>query len=130
MDIDEEPVKETSPKDNVSMDFMKVLIRIQNEILLNNLLLINNLKELGDRVIYRDTDLTEMIEILMGTKDIQIRTEEVKKASCIQGCTCTIPLYVKIKSITLKKTVNFLTTEVAVRLQDEFKISLEFCVPT
>ena len=116
----------SSTKDTVSIDFMKTLIRIQNEILLNNILLVNNLKELGDCVIYRDTDLKEMIEILMGVKDIQIRTEDVKKTSC----GCTIPLYVKIKSITLDKTVAFLSTEIAVRLQDEFKISMEYCIPT
>ncbi|GHU18561.1 hypothetical protein FACS189472_07080 [Alphaproteobacteria bacterium] len=71
----------------------------------------------------------DMIEILMGTNDIQIRTEEPKKAVC-GPCTCTIPMYVKIKSITTRKTVPFLYTEIATRMQDEFKISLEYCVPS
>ena len=67
-----------------------------------------------------------MFQILMNVKDIQIRTEDVKKTIC----GCTVSLYVKIKTITLDKTVLFLNTEIAVRLQDEFKISLEYCVPT
>jgi hypothetical protein len=122
---DEQPKPDESPKDRVSIDFMKTLIRIQNELLLNNILLINNLKELGDKVIYRKSDLIEMIEILMGVKEIQVNTEEPKKTSC----GCSVPLYVKIKSITLGKTIPFLHTEIATRLQEEFKISMEFCIP-
>jgi hypothetical protein len=128
LSLDDEVAPKPSPKDYVSMDFMKTLIKIQNEILLDNILLVNNLRELGDRVIYRDVDLKEMIEILMNISEneIDIRTEEVKKTSC----GCTVPIYVKIKSITLRKTIPFLHTEIATRMQDEFKISLEYCVPT
>jgi hypothetical protein len=127
LELADEVAPQPSPKDKISMDFMKTLIRIQNEILLDNILLVNNLKELGDRIIYRDCDLKEMIEILMNIekKDaIEIRTEDAKKTSC----GCKIPLYVKIKSITINKTIPFLHTEIATRMSDEFKISLEYCV--
>jgi hypothetical protein len=130
-DSDEElplaPFPAESPKDRISTDFMKTLIRIQTELLLDNIALLNNLKEFGNKVIYRKKDLLEMIEILMGVSDIQINTEKPKE---LYGCsTCKVPLYVKIKSITLGKTIPFLPTEVATRLQEEFKISLEFCIP-
>jgi hypothetical protein len=129
LQLADEVPPQPSPKDRISMDFMKTLIRIQNEILLNNILLINNLKELGDRIIYRDIDLKEMIEILMSLENknvIDIRTEEKKKTSC----GCMAPIYVKIKSIMINKTIPFLHTEIATRMSDEFKISLEYCVPT
>jgi hypothetical protein len=124
LEITDEPLPDDSPKDRVSLDFMKTLIRIQTELILSNIGLINNLKDLGGKVIYRKTDLAEMIEILMGITDIQITTEPVKKLKC-----CTIPLYVRIKNITLRKTIPFLPTEIATRLQEEFKISLEYCIP-
>jgi hypothetical protein len=126
IELEIEPYPEESPKDRVSMDFMKTLIRIQTELILNNISLINNLKELGDKVIYRKSDLVEMISILMGVNDIQITTEEPKKIIC----GCAIPLYVKIKNISIRRTLPFLHTEIATRLQEEFKISLEFCIPS
>jgi hypothetical protein len=79
------------------------------------------LRELGDKVIYRVKDLAEMIEILTGVKDINIITEDR-----VAKCGCKFPIYTKIKSIALNKSVQFLNTEVAVRLQEEFKISLEY----
>jgi hypothetical protein len=112
-----------SPKDTISIDFMKTLIRIQTELLLDDIALLNNLRELGDKVIYRVRDLVEMIEILTGVKDINIITEEP-----ITKCGCKMPVYTKIKSIALNKSVQFLNTEVAVRLQEEFKISLEYAI--
>jgi hypothetical protein len=126
LEIEDEPLPDDTPKDRVSLDFMKTLIRIQTELILSNIGLINNLKDLGGKVIYRKTDLLEMIEILMGVNDIQITTEEPKKV----WCGCNVPLYVKIKNITLRKTIPFLPTEIATRLQEEFKISLEYCIPS
>jgi hypothetical protein len=114
-----------SPKDTISTDFMKTLIRIQTELLLSNIGLINNLKEMGTKVIYRERDILEVIEILMNERDIQITTEEPQVR-----CGCRVPLYVKIKAITLRKTLPFLHTEIATRLQEEFKISLEYCIPS
>jgi hypothetical protein len=102
---------------------MKTLIRIQTELLLDDIALLNNLRELGDKVIYRVKDLEEMIEILTGVKDINIITEEP-----ITECGCKMPVYTKIKSIALNKSIQFLNTEVAVRLQEEFKISLEYAI--
>jgi hypothetical protein len=126
LEIEDEPLPDDTPKDRVSLDFMKTLIRIQTELILSNIGLINNLKDLGGKVIYRKTDLLDMIEILMGVNDIQITTEEPKKA----WCGCDVPLCVKIKNITLIKTIPFLPTEIATRLQEEFKISLEYCIPS
>jgi hypothetical protein len=74
VELEIEPYPDEPPRDRVSMDFMKTLIRIQTELILDNISLINNLKELGDKVIYRKQDLLEMIEILMGVNDIQITT--------------------------------------------------------
>jgi hypothetical protein len=48
----------------------------------------------------------------------------------IKCCVCKIPLNAKVKSISIRKTVNFGVTEIATRLQEEFKISLEFCIPS
>jgi hypothetical protein len=59
------PIEE-SPMDKVSLDFMKALIRIQTELLLDNIGLINNLKEFRNKVIYREKDLKEMIFIFDG----------------------------------------------------------------
>jgi hypothetical protein len=126
VELEIEPFPEETPKDKISMDFMKTLIRIQTELLLNNISLANNLKDTGSYVIYRKCDLLEMIEVLMGVDDIQINTEEPKKTTC----GSTVPLYVKIKSITIRKTIPFLATEIATRLQEEFRISLEFCIPS
>jgi hypothetical protein len=119
------PIEE-SPTDKVSLDFMKALIRIQTELLLDNIGLINNLKEFGNKVIYREKDLKEMIFILMGETDVQVNMEERE----IKCCGCKIPLYAKVKSIIIRKTVNFGVTEIATRLQEDFKISLEFRIPS
>jgi hypothetical protein len=126
LEIADELLPDDSPKDRVSLDFMKTLIRIQTELILSNIGFINNLKDLGGKVIYRKTDLLELIGILMGVNDIQITTEEPRKT----WCACNVPLYVKIKNITLRKTIPFLPTEIATRLQEEFKISLEYCIPS
>jgi hypothetical protein len=107
----------------VSVDFMKALIRIQTELLLDDISLLNNLRELGTKVIYRVKDLEELIEILTGCRDIRIETEEPEVK-----CGCRLPLYTKIKSIALNKTTQFLNSDVATRLQEEFKISLEFAI--
>jgi hypothetical protein len=105
---------------------MKLLIRIQTELLLDNISLLNNLKELGDKVIYRITDLKQMIEILTETpyKEIEISTEDPPTK-----CGCKVPVYTKIKSISLRKTTPFLHSEIATRLQEEFRISLEYAIP-
>jgi hypothetical protein len=102
------PIEE-SPTDKVSLDFMKALIRIQTELLLDNIGLINNLKEFGNKVIYREKDLKEMIFILMSETDVQVNMEERE----IKCCGCKIPLYAKVKSIIIRKTFNFLLTEIA-----------------
>jgi hypothetical protein len=109
-----------------SLNFMKALIRIQTELLLDNIGLINNLKEFGNKVIYREKDLKEMIFILMGETNVQVNMEERE----IKCCGCKIPLYAKVKSIIIRKTVNFGVTEIATRLQEEFKTFLEFCIPS
>jgi hypothetical protein len=119
------PIEE-SPTDKVSLGFMRALIRIQTELLLENIGLINNLREFGNKVIYREKDLKEMIFILMGETDVQVNMEERE----IKCCGCKIPLYAKVKSIIIRNTVNFCVTEIATRLQEEFKISLEFCIPS
>jgi hypothetical protein len=66
-----------------------------------------------------------MIEILtdVSPRDINIITEDPPVK-----CGCKVPIYTKIKSITLNRTTQFLTTEIAVRLQEEFKISLEYAI--
>jgi hypothetical protein len=92
-------------------------------LLLDDIALLNNLRELGDKVIFRVKDLVEMIEILTGVKDIKIITEDP-----VAKCGCKMPIYTKIKSIALNKSVQFLNTEVAARLQEEFKISLEYAI--
>jgi hypothetical protein len=119
------PIEE-SPTDKVSLDFMKALIRIQTELLLDNIGLINNLKEFGNKVIYLEKDLKEMIFILMGETDVQINLEDRE----IKCCGCKIPLFARVKSMIIRKTVNFGVTEIASRLWEEFKISLEFCIPS
>jgi hypothetical protein len=125
--LEKEPAPPVStPKDTVSTEFMKLLIKIQTELLLDNISLLNNLRELGDKVIYRITDLKQMIEILTETpfKDIEITTEDPPVK-----CGCKVPIYTKIKSISLRKTTQFLNSDIATRLQEEFRISLEFAVP-
>jgi hypothetical protein len=102
---------------------MKTLIRIQTELLLDDIVLLNNLRELGNKVIYRVKDLEEMIEILTGISDIRIITEDPP-----MKCGCKIPIYTKIKSIALNRTTQFLNSDVAVRLQEEFKIRLDYAI--
>jgi hypothetical protein len=104
---------------------MKALIRMQTEMLLDDIDLLNNLREMGDKVIYKVRDLIEMIEILTGVdaSNINITCEEPPVK-----CGCKVPIYTKIKSIVLNKTTPSLSTEVATRLQEEFKISLEFAI--
>jgi hypothetical protein len=53
----------SSPKDSVSIEFMKALIGLQNELLL---------EEMGNKVIYRVKHLKETIEILMGVTEENI----------------------------------------------------------
>jgi hypothetical protein len=119
-----------SPKDSVSIEFMKALIGMQNELLLDNINLINNLKELGNKIIYRVKHLKEMIEILMGVSEenVSIYLEERPSTNICNCCEVKLPLYSKIKSITLNRTTNFITTDIATRLQEEFRISLEFAL--
>jgi hypothetical protein len=119
------------PYDSVVAEFKDALLTFNIDLLLNDIDLIKNIRERGDKVVYRKPQLQALIAILLtGDKNkmdcVDIETETLED-NCI-CCKVGNIFYQKIKNIHVNKTTNFMSTEYAVRLQQVFKINLEVCI--
>jgi hypothetical protein len=132
----EPPEPYNSPAfEDVETDFKNQIISHMMELLLNDVDLLKNISERGNKVIFHVEQLKQLIAILYLSKSdrekynelIDIETEEViiNNRFCKN---CSSPFYLKTKSITVNKSVNFLNTPFAVNMSSVFKISLEHVI--
>jgi hypothetical protein len=109
--------------------FKETLMAILISYFKNNIILLNNLVELSDKIITKLSDLTLLISILLDmTQDkIQIDVEEISTTGCGKICK-HLPRYRKINDIIIDKKQSFRVShnQFWVQLQTEFNISLDF----
>jgi hypothetical protein len=119
------------PYDSVVAEFKDALLTFNIDLLLNDIDLIKNIRERGDRVVYRKEQLQALIAILLTGDKNKMETVDIETELLEENCVCCKVrnvFYQKIKNIYVNKTVNFMTLEHAVRLQQVFKISLDVCI--
>jgi hypothetical protein len=121
-------LEDTPPYDSIVSELKDTLISFNSDLLTNDFDLIRNIRERGDKVVYRKQQLQVLIAILMtGDKNkadlVDIETE-IFDENC-HFCTRKNIFYRRIKSIHVNKTVSFLSSEYSVRLQSVFKINLD-----
>jgi hypothetical protein len=118
----------------IEKEFKDQLLSFTMDLLLSDFDLLKNVSERGNKVLFHAEQLKQLIAILylkreerhLYDKLIEIETEPILTNCCIK--TCTNPFYMKIKSIFINNSINFLSTPYAVSMMTEFKISLESCL--
>jgi hypothetical protein len=121
--------------EDIEKDFKDTLLNCTTDLLLNDFDLLKNITERGNKIIFHQDQIKQLIAIqYLGKEDrqnydklIQIETEKIIMDTCLCK-TCVNPAYEKIKHIFVDNKINFLTTPVAVNMSTTFKISLEFCL--
>jgi hypothetical protein len=133
--VPEQPLRDeldgSPPYDSVVAEFKDALLTFNIDLLLNDIDLIKNIRERGDRVVYRKEQLQALIAILLTGDKNKMETVDIETEPLEDNCVCCKVkniFYQKIKNIYVNKTVNFLTLDHAVRLQQVFKISLDVCI--
>jgi hypothetical protein len=106
--------------------FMTILINYFK----NNIILLNNLVELSDKIITKLSDLTLLISLLLDISQdkIQVEVEEISITGCCGKICKQLPRYRKINDIIIDKKQSFIIShnQFYIQLQTEFNISLEF----
>jgi hypothetical protein len=109
--------------------FKETLMTILISYFKNNIILLNNLVELSDKIITKLSDLTLLISLLLdiGQDKIQIDVEEISTTGCGKICK-HLPRYRKISDIIIDKKQSFKVShnQFWVQLQPEFNLSLEY----
>jgi hypothetical protein len=104
-------------------------------LLQNDVDLLKNIVERGNKVIFHIKQLKQLIAILyLKNEDrsrwdelVEIETEKIVVSNCF--CKdCYNPFYLQIKNIFVPNKVNFMSTQQAVVMNVIFKISLELCL--
>jgi hypothetical protein len=95
----------------------------------NNVILLNNLVELSDKIITKLSDLTLLISLLLdiGQDKVQIDIEEISTGTCGKICK-HLPRYRKINDLIIDKKQSFRVShnQFWVQLQTEFNLSLDY----
>jgi hypothetical protein len=117
-----------SDTQNIS-EFKEALVAILISYFKNNVVLLNDLIELSDKIITKIDDLRLLSLLLSVPKaDVQVEVEEMTmKGFC--GTVCKkIPRYRKIKDIIINKKQSFevLYNQYYIQMGMEFNISLEY----
>jgi hypothetical protein len=96
----------------------------------NNIVLLNNLVELSDKIITKVSDLTLLISLLLNISQnkIDILVEEISSSGCCGKICRQLPRYRKINDIIIDKKQSFKVSynQFYIQLQTEFNISLDF----
>jgi hypothetical protein len=118
----------------IETEFKDTLLSFTTYILLNDLDLIKNISEKGNKIILHLTQLKQIVVILYLSKDDSSRYNElieIETEPVMSNCFCRdikIPFYQRIKSIIINKETNFLITPYGTNLSSVFKVSLEYCL--
>jgi hypothetical protein len=119
--------------DDVEQEFKDQLLSFATDVLLNDVDLLKNITERGNKILLHITQLKKLIAILYLSKEdrpkwdqlVTIETEKIITNNCLCK-SCTNPFYEKVKHIFVNNSVNFLTTPFAVNMTSTFRISLEY----
>jgi hypothetical protein len=124
-------VKSPAVIDNVSKfkdQFTAYLI----EYFKNDMVLLNNVLEVSDKIVFKMDDLKVLISTLLEieTSAIQVEYEDMIKTGCCGKICNKIPLFKKINDIIINNCKSFLISynTIAVQLQTEFNISLNYII--
>jgi hypothetical protein len=105
--------------------FMNILIGYFK----NNIILLNNLVELSEKIIMKVDDLQLLISILLeiDRSKVMIEVEELEVKCCAKFCSM-LPRYRKINDILINNQLSFKVSynQIYVQLQTVYNISLEF----
>jgi hypothetical protein len=120
---------------DIETDFKNQLLSFTTDLLLCDFDLIRNIVERSNKVIFHTEQLKMLIAILYLSKEdrnrydslIEIETEPIVINNCFCK-NCNHPFILKIKSIYVNKSTNFLTTSFAVNMTSTFRISLEYTI--
>jgi hypothetical protein len=126
--------EKTPPFETVEREFKDQLLSFTTDLLLNSGDLIKNLSDYSKCVIFRQEQLKQLIAILYLPKEdregyddrIIIETEPVITSVCL--CSFKNPFVLKIKSVIIDRSVNFLLTPFRINMEHVFKISFEYCI--
>jgi hypothetical protein len=106
--------------------FMKILISYFK----NNIILLNNLVELSEKIITKIDDLTLLISLLtdIPIDKITIIVEEIQAKNCCGKVFKILPRYRKITDIIINNNSSFRISHNTfyVQLQTEYNISLDY----
>jgi hypothetical protein len=115
--------------DNVKQ-FKEALILILISYFKNNVILLNNLVELSEKIITKVDDLKLLISLLINTSlsNIFIDVEEVEVKNCCAKVCKHLPRYRKINDIIIDKKQSFKVAynQYYIQIGTEFNISLDF----
>jgi hypothetical protein len=96
----------------------------------NNIILLNNLVELSEKIITKLSDLTLLISLLLNISQnkVEVLVEEVSTTSCCGKICRQLPRYRKTNDIIIDKKQSFKVShnQFYVQLQTEFNISLDY----
>jgi hypothetical protein len=115
--------------DNVKQ-FKEALILILISYFKNNVILLNNLVELSEKIITKVDDLKLLISLLLNTSpsNVCVEVEDVELKGCCAKVCKHLPRYRKIKDIIIDKKQSFKVAynQFYIQIGTEFNISLEF----
>jgi hypothetical protein len=115
--------------DNIT-HFKETLMSILISYFKNNVILLNNLVELSDKIITKIEDLRLLISILIEEpmSAVYIDVEEIIPKNCCNEICKQLPRYRKIKDIIINKKQTFKVThnQYYIQMGTEFNISLEY----
>jgi hypothetical protein len=115
-------------------EFKSQLLSFTIDILLNDVDLVKNIAEGGKALLLHLKQLKQLIAILCLNKEERLNYEQlidIETELITDTCLCksyTNPFFVKVKSIAINKSVNFLLTPYATNMTSVFRISLEYVI--
>jgi hypothetical protein len=99
----------------------------------NDIVLLNNVLEVSDKIVFKLDDLKVLISILLEIEPSNITIEYddmLKNIGCCGKICKKIPLFKKINDIIINNRQSFLISynTIAIQLQTEFNISLSYII--
>jgi hypothetical protein len=123
------PVLRIDTPDNIKQ-FKEALILILISYFKNNIILLNNLLELSEKIITKVDDLKLLVSLLINTQpsSICVDVEELELKGCCAKVCKHLPRYRKINDIVIDKKQSFRVAynQYYIQIGTEFKISLEY----
>jgi hypothetical protein len=119
-----------SPTPDNIKQFKETLMGILISYFKNNIVLLNNLVELSDKIITRIDNLQLLISLLLNVpvSEVIINAEEITVKNCCGEICKRLPRYRKLDDIIINKKQSFKVSynQYYIQLQTEFNISLDY----